>query len=84
MVIGLMWQVVKIFVLCNIHLKKHPELIHLLNPGEQFADLVKLSPEQLLLRWLNYHPNSAGYDKKITNFSGDIKDSEKYTIFLNQ
>ena len=84
MVLGLMWQVVKIVVLCNIHLKEHPELIRLLNPGEQLADLLKLSPEQLLLRWFNYHLKAAGYEKKITNFSGDIKDSEKYTILLNQ
>ena len=84
MVLGLMWQVVKIVVLSNIHLKHHPELIRLLNPGEQLSDLLKLSPEQLLLRWFNYHLKAAGYDKKITNFSGDVKDSEKYTILLNQ
>jgi hypothetical protein len=84
MVLGLMWQVVKIVVLCNIQLKHHPELIRLLNPGEQLSDLLKLSPEQLLLRCFNYHLKAAGYDKKITNFSGDVKDSEKYTILLNQ
>ena len=84
MVLGLMWQVVKIIVLSNIHLKQHPELIRLLNPGETLSDLLKLSPEQLLLRWFNYHLKAAGYDKKITNFSGDVKDSEKYTILLNQ
>jgi plastin-1 len=84
MVLGLMWQVVKLVVLCNIQLKHHPELIRLLNPGEELSDLLKLSPEQLLLRWFNYHLKAAGYDKKITNFSGDVKDSEKYTILLNQ
>ena len=84
MVLGLMWQVVKLVVLSNIQLKHHPELIRLLNPGEQLSDLLKLSPEQLLLRWFNYHLKQAGYDKKITNFSGDVKDSEKYTILLNQ
>ena len=84
MVLGLMWQVVKLVVLSNIQLKHHPELIRLLNPGEQLSDLLKLSPEQLLLRWFNYHLKAAGYDKKITNFSGDVKDSEKYTILLNQ
>ena len=56
----------------------------LLNPGEQLSDLLKLSPEQLLLRWFNYHLKAAGYDKKITNFSKDVKDSEKYTILLHQ
>ena len=84
MVLGLMWQVVKLVVLSNIQLKHHPELIRLLNPGEQLSDLLKLSPEQLLLRWFNYHLKAAGYEKKITNFSGDVKDSEKYTILLHQ
>ena len=84
MVLGLMWQVVKLVVLSNIQLKHHPELIRLLNPGEQLSDLLKLSPEQLLLRWFNYHLKAAGYEKKITNFSGDVKDSEKYTVLLHQ
>ena len=59
-------------------------MILLFNPGEQFSDLLKLSPEQLLLRWFNYHLQQAGYDKKITNFSEDVKDSEKYAILLHQ
>ena len=84
MVLGLMWQVVKLVVMRNIQLKHHPELIRLFNPGEQLSDLLKLSPEQLLLRWFNYHLKQAGYDKPIKNFSGDVKDSEKYTILLNQ
>ena len=84
MVLGLMWQVVKLVVLSNIQLKHHPELIRLLNPGEQLSDLLKLSPQQLLLRWFNYHLKAAGYEKKITNFSGDVKDSEKYTVLLHQ
>ena len=65
MVLGLMWQVVKIVVMHNIQLKHHPELIRLLNPGEQLSDLLKLSPEQLLLRWFNYHLKAANYDKTI-------------------
>ena len=84
MVLGLLWQIVKVVVMRNIQLKMHPELIRLLNPGEQLSDLLKLSPEQLLLRWFNYHLKAANYPKKITNFSGDVKDSEKYTVLLHQ
>ena len=84
MALGLLWQIVKLIVLQKIQLKNHPELIRLLNEGEQLSNLLKLSPEQLLLRWFNFHLNAAGYDKKITYFSGDIKDSEKYIILLNQ
>ena len=84
MVLGLMWQLAKQVLLQNITLKNFPELVRLLNPGEELSDLLKLSPEQLLLRWFNYHLKRAGYDKPITNFSGDVKDSEKYVILLNQ
>ena len=84
MILGILWQIVKNVVLGQINLKQFPELVRLLNEGEQLSDLLKLSQEELLLRWFNYHLREAGYDKRITNFSSDVKDSEKYTILLNQ
>ena len=36
-------------------------------------ELMKLSPEELLLRWFNYHLEKAGHPRRVTNFSGDIK-----------
>jgi len=57
--------------------------VRLLEPGEELADLLKLPPDQLLLRWFNYHLKRAGH-RKINNFGGDIKDSEAYTVLLNQ
>lgn len=33
---------------------------------------MKLSPEELLLRWANFHLEEAGYGN-INNFSSDIK-----------
>lgn len=47
-------------------------LIALLREGESLEDLMKLSPEELLLRWANYHLENAGCNK-ISNFSTDIK-----------
>ena len=44
----------------------------LLRDGESLEDLMKLSPEELLLRWANYHLEQAGCPK-INNFSSDIK-----------
>ena len=78
MVLGLMWQVVKLVIMRNIQLKHHPELIRLLNAGEQLSDLLKLYPEQLLLRWFNCHLKAASCYKKITNFSVGDKGSEKF------
>jgi hypothetical protein len=36
------------------------------------------------LRWFNYHLKNAGSAKRVHNFTGDIKDSEAYTILLAQ
>jgi plastin-1 len=83
--LGLIWQIIRIGLLANVSLTAHPELYRLLQPGEDINDLLKLPPEQILLRWVNYHLKNAGReDKCIKNFSGDIKDSEAYTILLNQ
>jgi len=45
---------------------------------------LNLPPEKILLRWVNHHLKNAGSDKRINNFGNDIKDSEAYTILLNQ
>ena len=82
--LGLVWQLVKIHLLNNINLKNHPELVRLLEANEELSDLLKLPPEQLLLRWFNYHLKNAGHPKRIANFSSDVKDSEAYTVLLHQ
>lgn len=53
LVLGIVWQLVKIHLLGSINLKNHPELIRLLEDGETLADLLKLPPDQLLLRWVS-------------------------------
>lgn len=84
LVLGLVWQLVKLHLLNSINLKNHPYLIRLLQDGEDLADLMKLPPDQILLRWINYHLANAGHPKRVNNFSGDVKDSVAYTILLNQ
>lgn len=84
LVLGLVWQIVRIGLMSQITLANHPELFRLLEPGEDINDLLKLPPEQILLRWMNYHLKNAGSNKRVHNFSSDIKDSEAYTIVLSQ
>lgn len=83
-VLGLLWQIIRIGLLSQINLKNNPNLIRLLEPGETLEDLLKLSPEQILLRWFNYHLKAAGSSRRVNNFTSDIKDSEAYTILLAQ
>ncbi|XP_032367090.1 plastin-2 [Etheostoma spectabile] len=83
LVLGLLWQIIKIGLFADIELSKNEALVALLRDGESLEDLMKLSPEELLLRWANYHLEAAG-GPKISNFSSDIKDSKAYYNLLNQ
>uniref|UniRef100_A0A8C7END9 Lymphocyte cytosolic protein 1 n=1 Tax=Neovison vison TaxID=452646 RepID=A0A8C7END9_NEOVI len=83
LVLGLLWQVIKIGLFADIELSRNEALIALLREGESLEDLMKLSPEELLLRWANYHLENAGCGK-ISNFSTDIKDSKAYYHLLEQ
>ncbi len=69
----------------DIDLSHHPGLVLLLRDGETKEYLLKLSKEDLLLRWMNYHLAKSGYSgREIKNFSSDIKDSIAYTYLLKQ
>uniref|UniRef100_A0A669R1G2 Lymphocyte cytosolic protein 1 n=2 Tax=Phasianus colchicus TaxID=9054 RepID=A0A669R1G2_PHACC len=83
LVLGLLWQVIKIGLFADIEISRNEALIALLREGESLEDLMKLSPEELLLRWANYHLENAGCNK-VNNFSSDIKDSRAYYHLLNQ
>ena len=83
LVLGLLWQVIKIGLFADIELSRNEALAALLREGESLEDLMKLSPEELLLRWANYHLENAGCNK-INNFSSDIKDSKAYYHLLEQ
>ena len=84
LVLGLIWQVIKMGLLVDITLAQHAELVLLLEPGESLDDLRRLSAEQLLMRWVNYHLAKSGSARRIANFEADLNDSEVYTRLLKQ
>lgn len=84
LILGLLWQIVRLSLLADINLKAHPELMRLLEEGETLEDLLNLAPEKILLRWMNYHLREAGSNKRIRNFGKDLKNSEAYTIVMNR
>ncbi|XP_064021175.1 plastin-1 isoform X1 [Pogoniulus pusillus] len=83
LVLGLLWQIIKVGLFADIEISRNEALIALLNEKEELDQLMKLSPEELLLRWVNYHMANAGW-LKISNFSQDIKDSRVYYHLLHQ
>lgn len=84
LVLGLVWQIIRIGLFNQITLEHCPGLTSLLTDEEKIEDLMKLSPEAILLRWVNYHLEKAGVNTRVTNFQSDITDSEVYTHLLKQ
>merc|ERR1719300_2061121 len=82
LVLGLLWQIIRIGLFNQISLEQCPGLANLLMSGEKIEDLMKLSPESMLLRWVNHQLERAGIPRRIGNFTTDISDSEVYTHLL--
>lgn len=95
LVLGVIWQIVKIQLLSAVNLKQHPELVRSLrggprpqgppgadlaaqvrlldeDAGEELGDLLRLPPEQVLLRWFNFHLQNANHPKRVANFGNDV------------
>ncbi|XP_039459229.1 plastin-1-like [Oreochromis aureus] len=83
LVLGLLWQVIKIGVLADLEISRNEGLIALLEDGESLEHLRSLPPDEMLLRWVNYHLRNAGMET-ISNFSEDIKDSRAYFHLMDQ
>jgi plastin-3 len=84
LVLGLLWQIIRIGLFNQITLEHCPGLARLLHNGERIEDLVKLSPEEILLRWVNYHLQNSEIDRRCNNFHSDITDSEIYMHLIHQ
>merc|ERR1712241_1358047 len=84
LVLGLVWQLIKMYLFKQITISQVPGLVNLLREGETLADLMKMSPEEILLRWVNHQLEKAGSNRRIRNFHEDIKDSEIYIELINQ
>lgn len=84
LILGLIWQVIRRGLLGKIDIKLHPELYRLLEDDETLEQFLRLPPEQILLRWFNYHLKNAKWERRVSNFSTDVKDGENYTILMNQ
>ena len=58
--------------------------VRLLNEGEELSDLLCLPPEQIILRWVNFHLAGSESERRVTNFGTDLQDGEAYIRMLNQ
>jgi hypothetical protein len=72
LILGLVWQIIRIQLLSQISLRNFPELVLLLNEGETMAEFMKLHPEVILLRWLNWHLKKGKSTRVANNFTNDL------------
>lgn len=84
LILGLIWQIIRRGLLGKIDIKLHPELYRLLEEDETLEQFLRLPPEQILLRWFNYHLKAANWPRRVNNFSTDVKDGENYAVLLAQ
>jgi plastin-1 len=64
LILGLIWQIIRRGLLGKIDIKLHPELYRLLEDGETLEQFLRLPPEQILLRWFNYHLKNAKWHRR--------------------
>mmetsp|Transcript_29274 Transcript_29274/g.36359 ORF Transcript_29274/g.36359 Transcript_29274/m.36359 type:complete len:564 (+) Transcript_29274:61-1752(+) len=83
LMLGILWQLVRILSMKTITLAECPEIYRLLQDGEELSDLQKLKSEDILIRWLNFHLRAAGQEP-VSNLGSNLADSKKLVYVLNQ
>lgn len=84
-ILSVLTQTCKLLAVKTINLKECNEIWRLKEGDEELADVLKLKPEEILIRWVNFHCHEAGHDElKIKNLGKDIADSKAMTVVLNQ
>jgi hypothetical protein len=86
LLLGLLWQLIKAQLFANISLRHCPELIVLMTSEnkETMKAFLRLPPEKLLCRWVNYHLNHSKLTTRtISNFGSDIADGEVLSVLLS-
>jgi hypothetical protein len=66
----------------SITLTKHPKPYPLLKEGKSLADFLKLSPQEILLRWLSCELKNASSSRMAAKFTKDLSRSEILTTVL--
>jgi hypothetical protein len=72
LILGIIWQIIKIQLLSNISLENDPMLVLLLAPGESLTIFKKLTAEAVLLRWLNFVLCKAGTIRRASDLGKDL------------
>lgn len=84
LMLGVLWRVVRQVAVQSIQLKDCPEIMRLAEEGESLEDLLKLPPETILIRWVNFHLAKNNQTRRIKNLGKDTADSFALYHVLNR
>ena len=84
LIMGMIWQITRVYLFKEINLKKVPEIIVLAEPNEQLEDILKLSSEGIIVRWLNYHLKQAKQPPIVKDLGADLKNCHTFMHVLSQ
>eukprot|EP01128_Nolandella_sp_AFSM9_P012149 TRINITY_DN89_c0_g1_i1.p1 TRINITY_DN89_c0_g1~~TRINITY_DN89_c0_g1_i1.p1 ORF type:complete len:624 (+),score=140.40 TRINITY_DN89_c0_g1_i1:60-1874(+) len=84
LVLSVIWQAVRHGMLSHVNLQEHPELVMALEENIDAHSFLSKTPEDGLLRWMNYQLRMAGSPLQVRNFSGDVKSGEAYLTIMSQ
>jgi len=84
LILGVIWRVIRQIAVQHIMLKDCPEIMRLAEEGETLEDLMKLPPEQILIRWVNFHLAKNNQSRRIKNLGKDTADSFAMYHVLNR
>ncbi|KAJ5075757.1 fimbrin-1 [Anaeramoeba ignava] len=89
-ILQLTWEIIKVGLFSQLTITKHPEILVLFDenntgPTQKLVEEInKIPPENILLKWINYHIHKAGDKRNIQNFSGDLREPSAFAILMNQ
>ncbi|CAK9293286.1 unnamed protein product [Gordionus sp. m RMFG-2023] len=84
LILSFLRQLIILGLFARLDLKSHPGLQVLLKPNEELSDFIKMSPEKILMRWVNYQLALAKCKRRMKNFTKDVQDCEIFSNLIRQ
>ncbi|KAJ3176882.1 hypothetical protein HDU87_004814 [Geranomyces variabilis] len=87
LILGIIWQIVRGVLSKNLYVVMNPRILRLQKAGESFENLLRVTPEDTLLRWVNQTLSTRRGELKsqyrlVRNFGKDLQDGIVLTYMM--
>ncbi|CAK9293288.1 unnamed protein product [Gordionus sp. m RMFG-2023] len=84
LILSFLRQLIILGLFARLDLKSHPGLQILLKHMEELSDFMKMAPEKILMRWVNFQLAEAKCTRRMKNFTKDLQDCEIFSTLIKQ